>query len=35
VSGKGHDAFFAILSYGDVFEPGLIERFADGVRNVG
>ena len=35
VSGKGHDAFFTILGYGDVFEAGLIERFADGVRNIG
>jgi hypothetical protein len=35
VPGKGHDALFAILGYGDVFESGLIERFADGVRDLG
>jgi hypothetical protein len=34
VSGKGYYALFTVLGYGDVFEAGLIQRFADGVRNV-
>jgi len=35
VSAKGHYALVAILTYGDIFEASLIERFADAVRNIG
>ena len=35
VSAKGHDAFVAILRDSDVFESGLVERFAETVRHIG
>jgi hypothetical protein len=35
MSAKGHYALVSILAYGNIFEAGLIERFADAVRNIG
>jgi hypothetical protein len=35
MSTKGHYAFVSILTHGDIFEAGLIERLADAVRNIG
>jgi hypothetical protein len=34
LSAEGNDAFVAILTDGDIFEAGLIERFANAVGNI-
>jgi hypothetical protein len=35
MSAMDHYTFVAILTYGDIFEVRLIERFAGAVRNTG
>jgi hypothetical protein len=35
VTAEGHNALIAILTYRNIFEIGLIQRFPDAVSNVG
>src|ERR1035438_5213481 len=35
MSAEGHYALVSFLAYGNIFEAGLIERFADAGRNIG